>query len=463
MPNMATLSITSLSLDLPSTRMSVDFSTFALETTKTLISRKPLPPLQTREEHPEYRRVPLPELKEVPELISTVLQQRSARHAWRRPNSDRKITSSPAPAPALSRTSSNASTLSTASTAVAPVFSRVRSSSTSRTSNTFSYHLSSQLDVVLEARGLLSLPLSLVEHILTYALDLPAFVSIGPPLHEHRHMQHRYNHESLEHLSLGRFIREPLFLVSHRIREIAVDISHRKAEFVIDLSSIYYTKVASTVNDNLKRHRKFWTEYTPRIVQSTLRNLSKLHIRVPVPSTEAAVYRGRDAEDWMDGSDGQGGGSWKAKSTKREQEDAASIQQCLESIVRYTMTAPQGKLESQGLRRSFSLRRNRSVKKESRRSSAYEQYRRGPYDQIIDREIESRKPLKRLEVVLVKRSPRATILPDSLNLVRGLRSIQVSGHTKYHFELNGRKFIWATRYKRKWLDLEPNSVRLLEG
>jgi hypothetical protein len=65
--------------------------------------------------------------------------------------------------------------------------------------------------------------------------------------------------------------------------------------------------------------------------------------------------------------------------------------------------------------------------------------------------------------VFVKRSPWALVLPESLGLVRAFRSVSVSGYTKYYFELNGQRFLWATKHRKRWQGMEPDGPRLLNG
>lgn len=278
-------------------------------------------------------------------------------------------------------------------------------------------------------------------------------------------MQYRYHRESLHNVELRQIVQHPLFHVSHRIREVALDVFYRKCDFAIDLSSIYYTKVSSTINSNRRKHQKFWNDPS-NAVKETLRNLSRLQIRLPVPSTEAGAHRGRENDDWMDGGDGKGGGNWKVKSMKKEQEDAQEIEQCLDTIVELLMTAPGNGPEPSGFTRSLSslsLRRTKSFRSE--RSKTPESSRSyqvsGPDAEAT--EDDKRKPLKRLEIVLVKRSPWALVLPESLALIRALRSVPVTGFTKYYFELNGQKVIWATKYRKKWQGAQPDGPRLLRG
>lgn len=55
------------------------------------------------------------------------------------------------------------------------------------------------------------------------------------------------------------------------------------------------------------------------------------------------------------------------------------------------------------------------------------------------------------------------IQPEVLNLVNVLRTLQVTGFTKYSFELKGQYIQWATKYRQKWKGMEPNGARLIEG
>jgi hypothetical protein len=238
--------------------------------------------------------------------------------------------------------------------------------------------------------------------------------------------------------------------------------------FKVDLASIYYTKVSSTVDDNLKKHTRFWND-APKMVKHALQVLSKLEIRLPVPSTEAGVRRGREEDEWMDGSDGNGGGGWRVKNMKREQEDALDIQKCLDTIAKLVISDHSPAPEPQGLARSFStLSRSRSRSETNLRlvrSKSAQSNRSGQSSSPSpeDEQDDKRKPLKRLEIVLVKRSTQALILSESLGLIRIIRPVPVSGFTHYFLELSGQKFTWATKYRKRWQGMEPDGTRLLEG
>lgn len=281
-------------------------------------------------------------------------------------------------------------------------------------------------------------------------------------------MQHRYNREALEHLELRQVLTSPILRVSQRMRAIGLDVLYRRSNFSVDLASIYYTRVSSTVDDNLKKHTRFWTE-APETTKSALQALSRLQVRVPVPSTEAGVHRGREENDWMEGSDGNGGGSWHAKSMRREQQDALDIQRCLEMIAKLVLAERKTVPEPQSLTRSLSLSRSRSTRADADsrllRSKSAQSSRS---DQTAsptpnDRQDDKRKPLKRLEIVLVKRASQALVLTETLGIIRIVRPLQVSGFTHYMLELDGQRFVWATKYKKRWQGMEPDGSRLLQG
>jgi hypothetical protein len=276
-------------------------------------------------------------------------------------------------------------------------------------------------------------------------------------------MQYRYHRAGLDYIDIQLIRKHPLFLVSHHIREAALDVFHQKCDFVVDFHRIYHTKVSSTVKDNLKTYEKFWMiEEPPRMVTDTLRSLSRLYLRLPVASCETGGHRGRDEDDWVDGSDGQGGGNWKIKSMKREQEDAARVLRCLDSVMKLVMAAP-STVDSRGrsssvsrstsLRRSLSRARSRS---RGRRSDSRTESRQG-----VDGEHERR--LKRLEVTLVKKTSHVMVLPETLGLIKLLRSVPVNGFTKYFFELEEQQVLWATKHRKKWQGFEPDASRLLNG
>lgn len=319
-----------------------------------------------------------------------------------------------------------------------------------------------------EAAGLSSLPLSLLEHILEYVLCVPLTVSIGPQNTDNRHMQYRYHRAGLDYMDIQLILKHPVFMVSHRFREVALDVFYRKCDFVIDLQRIYHTRVASTMNDNLKRHQKFWINDPPKMVRETLRNVSKLHLRLPVPCSEANAHRGREEDSWMDGSDGQGGGGWRIKSLKREQEDAVEIQKCLEAIMKLVMTDLETDQSARGrpgtLSRTGSFRRMGSLQRSRSKSRERQSQGHGASTPDSDDNDGKRKPLKRLEVDLVKRNSYVMVLPaETLGLIKILRSVPVTGFTKYFFELEEQKMLWATKYRKRWQGFEPDGTRLLAG
>lgn len=459
-------SFAALALDLPSSRMSVDFTNFTISQPQPQENAKrklPVTSLVSQQitRKPIARSVPLPNVQEKPEPASNTSSQKSHRWLWSRQQPhEREI-----PVSLLSRTNSSASIASSnsnASTAASSVFSRDQSVSTSRTSLAsvdFETPRSSQKK---EPVGLSSLPLSLLESILAYALCLPLTVAIGPQSSERRHMQYRYHRAGLDYIDIQLIRKHPLFLVSHHIREVSLDVFNQKCDFVIDLHRIYHTKVASTMNDNLRLYEKFWvTEKPPKMVTDTLKSLYRLNLRLPVPSCENSGHRGRDEDDWVDGSDGQGGGNWRLKSMKREQEDAARVLQCLDSIMKLVMVEPAPKeirgragslSRTTSLKRSFSRSRSKSRGHVSERS-----------DSKMAKEEQNKRQLKRLEVTLVKKNSYVMVLPDTLGLVKLLRAIPVGGFTKYYFELEEQQVLWATKHRKKWKGFEPDGTRLLNG
>ncbi|KAJ4303038.1 hypothetical protein N0V90_001929 [Kalmusia sp. IMI 367209] len=466
-----TLSFSPLALDLPNSRMSVDFSTFTSSHPKPTnnFSRKPQPPFQVQHQiarRPVAKPLPLPNLQEEPEAINVRNPSQKARKwPWTRQQHP-GTTGTESPTTVLSRANSNASTISStslASTGVSSVFSRTQTLSTARTSLSSVEYSEPQKFSTRKKLDLSSLPLSLLEHILAYALCLPLTVSVGPQNSENRHMQYRYHRAGLDYIDIQLIRKHPCFMVSHYIRDVALDVFHQKCDFVVDMHRIYHTKVSSTVNDNLRIHEKFWiNEAPPRMVSDTLRSLSRLNIRLPVPSCENGGHRGRDEHDWMDGSDGRGGGNWKIKSMRREQDDATRVQKCLEAIIGLVMVDPSAEDVSRGrtgtLSRSSSLKRSLSrarSRSRGRRSESRSSSRQG------GDETDEKRRLKRLEVFLVKRNSHAMVLPETLGLIKLLRSVPVNGFTKYFFELEEQQVLWATKHRKKWKGFEPDGTRLL--
>ncbi|KAF2680716.1 hypothetical protein K458DRAFT_434282 [Lentithecium fluviatile CBS 122367] len=475
-----TLSFSPLSLELPSSRMSVDFSTFAPPQLRPVNegprTSKPFPQLpqhNTVPRRPVARPRPLPEVKEESEPNRSMSSgEPSRKWPWSRPSTRNTDRSEPPSAP-LSRANSSASTISsgsTASTAASSVFSNAQSTSTARTSHSSFQHNNTPKpyrEEQYEPLNLSTLPLSLLEHILSYTLCLPLTVSIGPQSSENRHMQYRYHRAGLDYIDIQLILKHPIFVVSQKLREVALDVFYRKCDFVIDLHRIYHTKVSSTINENLRKHQKFWIQEPPKMVRDAFRNLSKLHLRLPVPSCENGGHRDRDEDDWMDGSDGKGGGSWKIRSLKKEQEDAVGVHKCVEAIMELIMANPGSEPEPRG--RSSSLSRTGSLRKRSlsrlrsrsRSRSGGRQTSSRSSSRQDGHNTNEKRQLRRMEIVLVKRNPYVMVLPETLSLIKTLRSIPVTGFTKYYFELDAQKVLWATKYRKRWQGFEPDGTRLL--
>ncbi|KAF1995113.1 hypothetical protein P154DRAFT_526593 [Amniculicola lignicola CBS 123094] len=463
-----TRSFPQLSLDLPGSRMSVDFASLALNLTvdsshhanRQTAKQRPSRPQVNRLQEYSYGSL-LSDVLEEPGVIPLpVTRQKSFRWLWKGSKLDGTAQDdSMKPLSRTASTSSAVSTTSSSSSSDRSVFSAT-SASTGRSSYAGSYLDLVYGTVTKEVACLTSLPHSILEHILSYALSLPHSVSVGPEI-ENRHLHYRYHRPGQDYIHLRQIIEHPLLTVSHHIRDVALDVVRTKCEFVIDLQSIYYTKVSSTVRTNIRKHQKFWISQTPDTVKETLQSLSRVQIRLPVPSTESAGHRGRGEDDWMDGSDGNGGGSWKVKSMEKEQEDALEIQKCLDSIVKMIMANKRptvgGRSSKSSLSRSSSLRRAASTFSDKRRGS------QDPLLQGADAQVdETRTPLKRMEIVFVKRSPWALVLSETVSLVKALRSMPVTGFTRYFFELNGQKLIWATKQRKRWQGFEPDARRLLQ-
>ena len=173
---------------------------------------------------------------------------------------------------------------------------------------------------------------SLLEHVLSYAPDVPQTVYIGPR-DDNRHLQHRYHRSGLASVDLRWALQQPLFLVSRKIRREALRVFFSQSLFVIDLNSIYHSSCSSTILQNLKRHQRLWASETSPLVKRCLQKINRVQVRLPVPSVEGSMLRGRMDEHWMDGSDGQGGGKYKMRSMKQKRSDAVVVHKCLRAVV----------------------------------------------------------------------------------------------------------------------------------
>jgi hypothetical protein len=278
-------------------------------------------------------------------------------------------------------------------------------------------------------------------------------------------MQYRYHRAGLDYIDIQLILKHPIFMVSHQMRKVALDIFHRKCDFVVDLQQVYHTKVSSTIKENIRKQKNFWIQEPPKMVRDTLRNLSRLQLRLPIPSCENGGHRGRDEDDWMDGSDGKGGGGWRIKSMKKEQDDAASVHKCVEAIMELVMAESEQESESRG--RAGSLSRAGSLRKRSlSRLRSRSRGRRAPSRSLSSRDDHNtscKRQLKRLEIILVKRGPYVMVLPETLGLIKTVRATPVIGFTKYFFELEAQKVLWATKHRKRWQGFEPDGTRLLGG
>ncbi|OCL01457.1 hypothetical protein AOQ84DRAFT_444008 [Glonium stellatum] len=165
-------------------------------------------------------------------------------------------------------------------------------------------------------------------------------------------------------------------------------------------------------------------------------------------------------------SDGQGGGGYRIKGMKEETEDSLAIRRCLRGVVQLLVSV-EGKEEGI-IRNGSRMEKARHSKRAGLRKggSAKSPRRENHGHSDVGEETEKeRKPLKLLEIVLVKRSPWAMVLREALGLVHALRDIPVKGTLRICFELNGRKSVWATKRKELWegttSNSEPDGAKLL--
>ncbi|PVI03458.1 hypothetical protein DM02DRAFT_669812 [Periconia macrospinosa] len=464
-----------LSVSLPNSRMSVDFATFttSLPSINTQIrAEKQLPP------HPAISRRAVHYSTQVQEIPAKKNQRR--RWAIRPSAQEHPHPATNSHISELSRANSNASAASAASAASTAsaystnppsVFSYSRSTSTVQTAHSSQSslrHTLEQGNSKREPTNLTSLPSYLLEHILSYALCLPLNVSIGPPSSDKQHKQYRYHRAGVDYIDLQLIRKHPVFLVSRHVRDAALHALHDKCTFIIDLHSIYRSRSSSTVHDNFKKHKNFWLENRPpRMVRDTLRTLSRLSLRLPAASCEDNAYSARKAD-----IDEQEGGNQRIRSLKKEKDYAARIETYLESILSLIWADKDGEEELRGRspglgrrgsfrRRSISRFRSKSRERLSRSQELSRSTTPDPFRLEMDEDGEKRQPLRRLEVVLVKRNPHVVVLPETLLLVKLLRTSKVQGLTKYFLELEGQKTIFATKYGKRWRGIEPDGIRLL--
>jgi hypothetical protein len=78
---------------------------------------------------------------------------------------------------------------------------------------------------------------------------------------------------------------------------------------------------------------------------------------------------------------------------------------------------------------------------------------------------DERRPLRLLEIVLVKRTSGAMVLGGLLDQIHVLKTIPVRGTLRICLDLNGKKSIWATKRNEVWEDwisnTEPDGAKLL--
>ncbi|OCK79670.1 hypothetical protein K432DRAFT_393699 [Lepidopterella palustris CBS 459.81] len=318
-------------------------------------------------------------------------------------------------------------------------------------------------DIPLKA-PLLNLPLPIICQILKHILSFPFIISMAPGF---GNIPHR---EGISHLTLQESLRHPLFRVSRDIRHVSEEVFFSKNVFVVDLAGIYDGACSSGTSIYLKQAHRFWVHSTPQMVKNSIQRVSRLIVRLPVPSTDAATHRGREENEWMDGSDGKGGGGYIIKSTKKEVNNSLVIRKCLHAIVKLLLSPEQKRERSNmgatRLRKPRSVSSAMSVKIRRYESARVSELERELSLETEDQEVEARKPLRLLEIVLVKRNSRAMVLNEVLSLVHALKEVPVTGLRKICFELDGRKSVWATKRREHWegliLNAEPDGTKLIQ-
>ncbi|KAF2029014.1 hypothetical protein EK21DRAFT_113388 [Setomelanomma holmii] len=272
-----------------------------------------------------------------------------------------------------SRTNSGASTSSILSNYEPSTFSS-QSTTTTWTSatSTSSRKLPTQRNT--RASPIDRLEKRLIQRILTYALELPRIILLqcyasatSPIGWTNQHFG------GLDVVDLQCILKHAIFMVSHRMRHAAFEVLLLEGRFVIDICP---TKHAAAHYQNT--HFDRWQGRVPDIIKSTLAGLQYLCIQVPVPIVEKTTVRGAKYrlltgdDDTVDG---------RVLEMKKEHYRVMALRGELEALTDLVVD------QSSSLSRGGMSRRNVTI-------------------------ASSRQPLRRLDIIFVKPSPRSLVLPE---------------------------------------------------
>ncbi|KAF1938255.1 hypothetical protein EJ02DRAFT_410749 [Clathrospora elynae] len=415
-----------LPLQLPNPRFSFDFANYAVEdkpcaTTRQYIQdlfpgqNKPLPRPNTSLKRSWMKRTaPSPQqtVASLSRELSNRQEDRIRNHAYRQ--KDRELCPTP-----------------TSPHYKPHVDASARSSNSSTSTNTSLGGLQCVLQPVITAlnRGkqtasLPDLPELIMEHILAYVVGGPRIVYVTP------HQQRHGYYDGSSKLDIRLFLMQPIFSISQQLRRLALDVFYRECTLMIDL-----------YDDEMRKHYQFWTTSPPETVSEAIHRVSRLRIRLPVPSIETAAHRG------------------VANGMEAPKEYIHAVQDCLRAIIDLITDTrsipPPPKSHPLSPPHTSVLRRKLSFRSIKQPSGCLEFTCRG---QSPPPPPNQRKALERLEIVLVKRSETVVILPETLELVAMWKPMM---SIEYYIELQGRERLWAKRVMGVWMGREPDGRRLL--
>jgi hypothetical protein len=302
------------------------------------------------------------------------------------------------------------------------------------------------------ARSLSNLSQPILKLIMTEVLNLPRTVLLEPQqLHAPNNDQKQQRSEdSVAHLQS--VLMHPVFLVSRQLRQVALDTFHEKSYFILDLNAAKNTKRHE--KEQSERQHKFWTTNTPFTVKYALSRVSNLQIRLPVPSTDtSAPTTSKPTSD-------KSTVTQRPRTAHEQEHRPFKLHETLRAITSMVTSPPT--LEPapppppKPLSRAVSVRRKLSFRTIKPRKDSLD------FTCCGDVQAHSRRPLQNLQMILVKRSATATILPDTLDLLAVWTDIPVHGTLEYYFELDARRRLWAARSKGTWLGKEPDGKQLLQ-
>jgi hypothetical protein len=288
--------------------------------------------------------------------------------------------------------------------------------------------------------SLLEFPQSVLEHILGYVFGDSRTVSITPYQSHIQPSQKRRKREI--NVDIRSMMMHPVLLVSHQVRMFALDVIYRENLFVIDLVDHHTIHLSDDKDAN--KYWNSWMGSTPTMVKTALIRAANIRVRLPVSNTETP-----------------------SKSKVKSHNALASTQDCLRILTSLISNTAATTSDIQS--RSASPSRHRALRPKlgitgirMPRSLANRNVHHS-LEFVCRGDAPPRQPLDRLEIVLVKPSANAAVLPETLELLATCNSVPVQGDLEYCVELEGKRRLWAKRMLGRWVGKEPDGQELLKG